>query len=131
MGKKVSEDYHGDFKYETPKDYGEEPQYKSGRPTEKKPARRRGGRKGRDEPSRKEKPKMGKKEMQDEAFQLLFKLEKLMDKAAKRKLYFPEIEEEVEYLEADIKKAKSPVQLQAVMDEINKMGKEISQSMRR
>ena len=193
MGKKVTEDYHGEFKYEAPGTFEDDfptrespekstfcgscgarnvntkfcsecgeplgpkkrkpPAEKRGR--KRRPPKERGrkrpegrkkpeGREGRE--ARKEDRKGGRKrgggrprkrdgeskeKLQEQALNILVKLEKLLDRAADKDLYFPEVEDEMDGLESEIEGAASVDELKRTIDKAKKLGNKVNRELKK
>ena len=98
-------------------------------PGREKPKRPERGRKGR-RPPKKEK-KVSLEELEEKAVDILVKLEKLLDKAANKNIYFPEIEDEMDGLEGEIEDAKSIEELEAVMAKAKKLGNKVNRKLKK
>ncbi|MDP6154834.1 MAG: hypothetical protein QF682_01690 [Candidatus Thermoplasmatota archaeon] len=170
MGKKVSEDYHGEFKYEKAEDHekrsrdertkdvlfcgecgarnvnnkfcsecggplGKEekppkPERKKGRrpPSGRGGKRRPGKGRGRAPPAKES--KVSFEDLEEQAVDILVKLEKLLDKGSEKNIYFPEIEDEMDGLEEEIEKARNPNDLKKVIGRAKQLGSKVNKRLR-
>lgn len=203
MGKKVTDDYHGEFKYDAPGTFeepapssppekpvfcgscgarnvgskfcsecgdplgdkkkerperegrGRKPRPPKDGAKKRRPERGRGGkggerpersrsRKGEERPERsrsrgrsrekRQPPKEDEGDMEgleEQALNILVKLEKLLDKGANRNKYFPEIEDEMDGLEEEIEKASSPGELKAIIKRAKGLGNKVNREMKK
>ena len=98
-------------------------------PRGEKPKRPERGRKGRRPPKREKKVSM--EELEEKAVDILVKLEKLLDKAANKNIYFPEIEDEMDGLEGEIEDAKSVDELEAIISKAKKLGNKVNRKLKK